>query len=37
MTVALLWVTSLLVGLRVDEEAERTGLDIAEHRERIGA
>ena len=37
MTGVLLWVTSLLVGLRVDDESERTGLDIAEHRERIGA
>ncbi len=35
MTGVLLWVTSLLVGLRVDENAERTGLDISLHRERL--
>lgn len=34
-TGVLLWVTSLLVSLRVDEASERTGLDIALHRERI--
>lgn len=35
MTGLLLWVTSLLVSLRVDETSERTGLDISLHRERI--
>ncbi len=37
MTVLLLWVTKLIVGLRVDEQSELTGLDIAQHRERISS
>lgn len=37
MTALLLWVTKLIVGLRVDEQSELTGLDIAQHRERIGS
>ncbi len=37
MTALLLWVTTLIVGLRVDEQSELTGLDIAQHRERIGS
>ncbi len=36
-TMLLLFLTHLLVGLRVDEQSELTGLDIAQHRERIGA
>jgi len=32
-TVAIVWVTKQLVGLRVDQEAERTGLDLAVHGE----
>jgi len=32
----VLWLTHVLVGLRVDENDEQTGLDIAQHRERIG-
>ncbi|WP_295854932.1 ammonium transporter [uncultured Xylophilus sp.] len=35
-TALVLWITRLLVGLRVDEVAEQHGLDIAQHRERIG-
>lgn len=35
-TALLLWVTRLLVDLRVDEASEQTGLDIAQHRERLG-
>ena len=34
-TLGVLWFTHLMVGLRVDEAAEQTGLDIAEHREHI--
>lgn len=37
MTALLLWVTKLIVGLRVDEQSELTGLDIAQHRERISS
>jgi Amt family ammonium transporter len=37
MTALLLLVTKLLVGLRVDEQSEQSGLDIAQHRERLGA
>lgn len=33
MTFLLLWVVKLAVGLRVDEETERRGLDIMEHEE----
>jgi Amt family ammonium transporter len=36
MSALLLIVIRKLVGLRVDESAEQTGLDIAQHRERIG-
>ncbi|HEY0201716.1 MAG TPA: ammonium transporter [Burkholderiaceae bacterium] len=35
-TALLLWVTHLLVGLRVDESAEHDGLDVAQHREHLG-
>ncbi|MDF1486106.1 ammonium transporter [Ramlibacter sp. H39-3-26] len=35
-TAVLLWVTKLLVGLRVDEDSELNGLDISQHRERLG-
>jgi Amt family ammonium transporter len=35
-TAVLLGVTRVIVGLRVDEQAEQVGLDIAQHRERIG-
>ena len=37
MTAVLLLVTRLIVGLRVDEQSEQSGLDIAQHRERLGA
>ena len=37
MTAILLWVTKFIVGLRVDEQSELTGLDIAQHRERISS
>jgi ammonium transporter, Amt family len=37
MTAILLLVTKGVVGLRVDENAEQTGLDISQHRERITA
>lgn len=36
MSAALLWLIKSVIGLRVDEQAERKGLDISEHRERIG-
>jgi Amt family ammonium transporter len=36
-TALLLWVTLMITGLRVDEQSEQTGLDIAQHRERLGA
>ncbi len=36
-TAALLLLTQLLVGLRVDDQSEATGLDIAQHRERLGS
>jgi Amt family ammonium transporter len=32
-----LLVTKLLVGLRVDEQSEQSGLDSAQHRECLGA
>jgi len=35
-TAALLWLTNFAMGLRVDEQSEQTGLDIAQHRERLG-
>lgn len=37
MTGLLLWITSLVVRLRVDETAESDGLDIDQHAERLGA
>jgi len=36
MTALLLLVTKWIVGLRVDEQSELNGLDIAQHRERLG-
>jgi Amt family ammonium transporter len=36
MAVVLLAVTRLLVGLRVDEQTEQAGLDVGQHRERLG-
>ena len=36
MSAALLWFTNLLVGLRVEDGAEVTGLDITQHREHMG-
>lgn len=35
-TALLLWFVDLAMGLRVDEEAEFAGLDISQHRERVG-
>jgi Amt family ammonium transporter len=35
-TAVVLAIVRVLVGLRVDDEAERLGLDLAEHRERLG-
>jgi Amt family ammonium transporter len=35
MTALLLLVTKVIVGLRVDEQTEQTGLDIGQHRERL--
>ncbi|MBT9511878.1 MAG: ammonium transporter [Acidovorax sp.] len=35
-TAALLWLINFAMGLRVDEQAEQTGLDIAQHREHLG-
>jgi Amt family ammonium transporter len=37
MTLVLLWVTRVLIGLRVDETAEQTGLDLSLHREQLGS
>ena len=37
MSALLLWITKLLVGLRVDDTAESIGLDITQHREQIGS
>ncbi|MET4575740.1 ammonium transporter [Ottowia thiooxydans] len=37
MTALLLWVTSLIVNLRVNEDEEIEGLDLALHREKLGA
>jgi ammonium transporter, Amt family len=37
MTAVLLLVTKFVVGLRVDEQTEQTGLDIAQHRERLAS
>ena len=36
-TALALWVTSLFVSLRVDENAELDGMDISQHAERLGA
>jgi Amt family ammonium transporter len=36
MSAALLWFTKLLVGLRVDDGSELTGLDVTQHREHMG-
>ena len=36
MSAVLLIVIRTFIGLRVDETAEQTGLDISQHRERIG-
>ncbi len=36
MSAVLLWLTKLLVGLRVDDTSEVTGLDITQHREHLG-
>jgi Amt family ammonium transporter len=35
-SLVLLWITRGLVGLRVDEQSEITGLDVSEHREHLG-
>jgi Amt family ammonium transporter len=35
VTAALLWVINFAMGLRVDAQSEQTGLDIAQHRERL--
>lgn len=35
MSAALLWLTKLIVGLRVDEQSELVGLDVSQHREHI--
>ena len=37
MTLLLLWVTRVLIGLRVDEAAEQAGLDLSLHREQLGS
>ncbi len=36
MSALLLWITKVLVGLRVDDSAEVNGLDIDQHREHMG-
>lgn len=36
MSALLLWITNLVVDLRVDETSEQTGLDISLHREQLG-
>jgi Amt family ammonium transporter len=36
MSAVLLWVTKMIVGLRVDESSEIEGLDISQHREHLG-
>ena len=36
MSALLLWVTKVIVGLRVDDESELIGLDLSQHREKIG-
>ena len=37
MSAVLLWLIHSFMNIRVGEQAEREGLDVAEHRERIGA
>jgi Amt family ammonium transporter len=37
VTAVLLFITHRIVGLRVDEQGEQAGMDIAQHRERLGA
>ena len=37
MSWVLLWVTKVIVGLRVDENSELTGLDVSQHREHLGS
>ena len=37
MTAVLLWLTKIIVGLRVSDATEAVGLDIAQHREKMGA
>jgi Amt family ammonium transporter len=37
MSGVLLWVTKVIVGLRVDENSELTGLDVSQHREHLGS
>jgi Amt family ammonium transporter len=37
MTAVLLWVTKVIVGLRVDSAAEAAGLDWSQHREKLGS
>jgi Amt family ammonium transporter len=37
MTLLLLWVTRVLIGLRVDEATEQAGLDLSLHREQLGS
>jgi len=36
MTAALLWLTKVIVGLRASDAAEVLGLDISQHREKMG-
>ncbi len=36
MTALLLWITLMLIGLRTDEQSEQSGMDIAQHQERLG-
>ncbi len=36
MSAVLLWVTKVIVGLRVDDASEVTGLDVTQHREHMG-
>jgi Amt family ammonium transporter len=35
-SLVLLWMVDFAMGLRVDEEGEATGLDLSQHRERVG-
>ena len=36
MTAAVLWLTEVIVGMRASETAETAGLDISQHREKMG-